>query len=180
LTIAVLGPDGSGKSTLLAELAGRGAGPIPVRSWYLGLYGASGGRVRAGAAGRLGRAWRRWAAGRLHAARGGVAVFDRYTYDARLATGPAGLRDRLRRGLLARALPAPDLTIVLDAPADLLHRRKAEQSEAVLEAQRARYRALAGSLPGAELVDASADAETVRRAVTARIWRRLAARAAGR
>ena len=39
-----------------------------------------------------------------------IAVTDRYAYDARLPLPPgSGRRTRMRRALLARALPTPDL-----------------------------------------------------------------------
>jgi thymidylate kinase len=81
---------------------------------------------------------------------------------------------RLRRRLLAGALPSPDVLVVLDAPAEVLRARKGEHDLATLQAQRDRYRALAGR-PGAVLVDATADADAVRREVTDVVWRRWTA-----
>jgi hypothetical protein len=61
--------------------------------------------------------------------------------------------------------------VVLDAPAEVLLARKGEHDVPALEAQRERYRALAERLGGV-LVDAGRDADTVRRDVTALVWRR--------
>jgi thymidylate kinase len=104
-----------------------------------------------------------------------VVVFDRHGLDAAVAgRRSGGAASRLRRRLLAGALPAPDVLVVLDAPAEVLLARKGEHDVATLEAQRARYRRLA-ERPGAALVDATGDPEAVRREVTDLVWRRWTA-----
>jgi thymidylate kinase len=106
-----------------------------------------------------------------------VVVFDRHGLDA--AAAPArpegGPARRARRRLLAAALPQPDVLVVLDAPAEVLLARKGEHDVPTLAAQRARYLALADR-PGAAVVDASRDAETVRRDVTRVVWQRWSGR----
>lgn len=178
LVVALLGPDGAGKSTLTAAVAGSFI--LPVREFYAGLYPAD--RRRFSQPGLatvavLLRLWRLAIRATWHRRRGRLVLFDRYAYDARLPLPPsAGRRTRLRRALLARSLPTPDLVVVLDAPAEVLLGRKAEHSLEVVEAQRRRYAELAGSVPDGVIVDATAPADTVRRTVTALIWDRYIAR----
>ena len=88
LTVALLGPDGVGKSTLLAGLAA--SYPVPVRQIYMGMWQGAGrpGYTRLHAVAaivlRPFRVWWRVACGAVHARRGRLVVFDRYTYDALL------------------------------------------------------------------------------------------------
>ncbi len=173
LRVVLLGPDGAGKSTLAAALEF----PFPSRRLYAGLYPA-GSTTRGGPPGfdlvtRLARLRGVSTKARLHQWRGRLVVFDRYTLDARLPAGkPESARTRLRRWLLGHACPLPDLVIVLDAPAELLHARKGEHTLAGLEAQRQRYLSLRGRIPHVVVVDAAREPDDVRRRVTALIWDR--------
>ncbi|MFQ5856326.1 MAG: hypothetical protein ACE5LU_11855 [Anaerolineae bacterium] len=174
-TVALLAPDGAGKSTLAAGI--QDSFYLPVRSVYMGLYqdGAAR-RPRSpipglGLAGRLLTQWWRYFTARYHQARGRLVVFDRYTYDALLAPRqPVDWLRRLRRWLLAHTCPAPDLVLVLDAPGEVLYARKGEHSAAVLEQQRRRFLELQPRLSQMVVVDATHDAEHVRRRVTSLIW----------
>jgi thymidylate kinase len=175
VTVALLGPDGAGKSTLAAALV---ATPhLRARSLYAGLYGAATPQPRLsmpglGLATRLARLWRLRLRAAAARARGRVVVFDRHGLDAAATARPArGTASRARRRLLAAALPAPDVLVVLDAPAPVLLARKGEHDVPALEAQRERYRALAERFGGV-LVDAGRDADAVRRDVTELVWRR--------
>ncbi len=174
LSVALLAPDGAGKSTL-AEGVLR-TSYFPARSIYMGLRGRQGERRGVhipglGLAKNLATQWKRYLSGRSHQLRGRLVIFDRYTYDALLPPpqplGPAG---KLRRWLLARACPPPDLAVVLDAPAEELYQRKGEHGVAVLERQRRRYLELRSRLRRSVVIDASLDAEEVRRQVTGVIW----------
>ncbi len=174
LTVALLGPDGAGKSTLSAALAE--PFPVPVRRIYLGVYGrgldgatkGSGGRF--GLPGRLVWVWRRSLSAAWHRAHGRIVVFDRHVLDLALGAPGSGRKARLRRRLLVRAAPTPGLSVILDVPGEELFRRKGEHDPVALERQRARYVELADRLPAAAVVDASADADTVRRRVIAAVW----------
>ncbi len=177
ITVALLGPDGAGKSTL-SERLGRD-GPLPRRSVYMGLYGGTRGRPHTGRhvpglglARRLIAMWRGWLTGWWQAERGRLVVFDRHPYDARLGDG-RGRSSSLRRTILGHALPAPDLIVVLDAPAALLRARKPEHPLERVETQRAAYRALATRLPRAVEIDVSPPLNDVARTVTAAAWERV-------
>ncbi len=181
LSVAVLGPDGAGKSTLTAALAATFI--LPTRQFYAGLYPAGRRRFRQPGLATLAiliRLWRLALQATWHRRRGRLVLFDRYAYDARLPLPrSAGRRTRLRRALLTRSLPAPDLVVVLDAPAEVLVARRAEHPIEVVEAQRRRYRELALSLPDAVVLDAALEAETVRRNLTELVWERIVARRGG-
>jgi thymidylate kinase len=171
--ITILGPDGAGKSSLAEAL--RTGFPTPTRTIYLGLYGgglAGGGPL--GLVHRLGRLWRGWLVGRWHRWRGRLVVYDRHALDAHVPGRHAGTRSRIRRWILAHAIPAPELIVVLDAPAEVLFARKGEHDVTTLESQRRGYAEIARRFGGAQLVDAARDADLVRRDVTERTWRRLA------
>jgi energy-coupling factor transporter ATP-binding protein EcfA2 len=179
----LLGPNGAGKSTLAAAL--ERSFPVPVHRFYLGLYGrgaGGGGRGpggRFGLPGRLAWLWRRSLAARWQQARGRIVVFDRHVLDLALAAPGSGRRARLRRRLLVRACPMPDLALVLDVPGDELFRRKGEHDPAALERQRERYLELAARLRRSAVVDAAAEPELVRRRAVAAIWAALAERQRG-
>jgi thymidylate kinase len=175
LTVAVLGPDGAGKSTAADGL--REHFYFPAQTMYMGPGQPHGGSRTPppgiGLALRIAGQQRRWLHARGQASRGRLVVFDRYSLDALLPPRrPLSRARRLRRLLLANAVPRPQLTVVLDAPGALLFARKGEQTPEILETERQAYRALAGRLRHAIVVDATQDADAVRRAVTAAVWQR--------
>jgi len=161
--VALLGPDGAGKSTLAAGLCE--CLPLDTRVYYLGAFRAMPPQWRLrrlpglAFASRLAAIWHSVMAGYRHRARGGVAVFDRYTYDGLLPT--TGRRARIKSALIARAAPAPDLVILLDAAPELMFARKREHSPDVLATYRRSYLALAQRLPHMVIVDAGQAAEDV-------------------
>lgn len=174
LVVALLGPDGAGKSGLAASFAT--SSPLPVRMRYMGLYqvGAPAQRARRrGIAGlyRLAtvvsvsiRSW-------LDRRRGRVVVLDRHVYDL-LARG-GSRRAKVRRALYVRVGIRPDITIVLDAPPEILHERRPEQSVGHSAEERARYARIAVAVPGAVVVDASQALADVAASVNAIVWDRL-------
>ncbi|MGI8520736.1 MAG: hypothetical protein ACR2MC_09075 [Actinomycetota bacterium] len=173
VSVALLAPDGGGKSTLAAGL--EGTFPGPVRSVYMGLTKASGSktryRVKAFGTARIFRQYRRYLTGRYHRSRGRLVVFDRYIYDAMLPPSrQLSAVKKIRRQLLGRLCPAPDLVLLLDAPAEILYRRSGEHSVAVLEGRRRDYLTLEGRVPNLRVIDASGEREGVLQEATALIW----------
>ena len=174
-SVALLAPDGAGKSTLVEGIQGRFF--QPVHAVYMGLYSKDARRSRDRAIPGLGVSrhlvaqWRRYFSARYRQAAGQLVLFDRYTYDAMLpAARAAGTLRRLRRWLLARACPAPDLVVLLDAPGDVLFARKGEHSPALLERQRQSYLEMRPAFRRSAIVDVRGDPTTVRRQVTALVW----------
>ncbi len=184
LTVALLAPDGGGKSTLVTGL--QESFYFPVQSIYMGLY-QKGNRSLSrlnvpglGFVARLFTQWLRYLTARYHQARRRLVIFDRYTYDSLL---PARQRlswlKRGRRWLLAHACPAPDLVIMLDVPGEMLYARKGEHSAELLEQQRQNYLKLKPYFPQMVVVNATQEADAVRREVITLIWRGYLSRQAG-
>jgi thymidylate kinase len=181
LGVALLGPDGSGKSTLTAGI--EKSFYFPVRSMYMGPYQDSSRQLATlgipglGLAHRISGQWARWLKAAYQQRRGRLFLFDRYSYDALLPArrGQSG-RIRAHRWLLAHSCPPPDLVVLLDAPGELLYARKGELSVALLEREREAYCALLPRLRRPFVVDASRDAERVRKEVTGIIWHEYARR----
>ena len=176
LSIALLGVDGAGKSTVAAALASRL--PWEVRTVYLGLYGAGpGGAAPRGAMGRLGRLWAGYARGIGHRTRGRMVIYDRFGWDALLMSpSRRGRGARVRRWVLAHAVPPPDLVVLLDAPPTVAHARKPEHDLEELSRQRDQYLDLASKRPEIVVVRTDQDMNAVVRAITAAIWQRALAR----
>lgn len=175
LAVALLAPDGAGKSTVAAGLVA--TLPLPVRLIYMGRARESRRGRRGSVASGLVRQWGRHLTGRWHRSRGRLVLFDRYTYDALLPPRRSTRARVARRWLFAHALPPPDLVVLLDAPADLMFRRKGEHAQDFLEQRRRDYLDLRSRLPQMVVVDAAGAPDRVRRDVTAAIWAAYAARA---
>jgi thymidylate kinase len=102
-----------------------------------------------------------------HRRRGRVVLFDRhfladyYGYDVTRVDPERPIASRLHGWFLRRVSRAPDLVIMLDAPADVLYARKPESSVEFLAGRREEYLALRGAVPRFELVDATQPLEAV-------------------
>jgi thymidylate kinase len=197
LSVALLAPDGGGKTTLANQLTKTFY--LPSRYIYMGTnieastVGLPTTRWIAANAARPARSsglptwlaarglrfvnnvfeqWYRYGTSYYHLIRGRLVLFDRYVYDSPASTqSTRSLKSRLRRWLLHGAAPKPNLVVYLDAPGEVLYARKGEHSPAVLEQQRQHYLGLQKHLPQMVVVDATSDADKVRRRVTALIWR---------
>jgi thymidylate kinase len=117
--------------------------------------------------------------------RGRVVIFDRHFFCDYYATDVAGKRAdrpwtrRVHGAMLERFYPRPDLVIMLDAPAEVLHGRKGEGTLESLERMRQDYLALEPVVERFVRVDATQDQETVTREVLAAIMGLVEGRAAG-
>jgi thymidylate kinase len=107
--------------------------------------------------------------------RGSIVVFDRhflldyYHTDVTGARARQSLRHRLHGWFLRRVTRAPDLVICLDAPGEVVFRRKGELTPEILEMRRHQYRSLAAVFPHFSQVDANRPLAEVVRDVTAAI-----------
>jgi hypothetical protein len=161
LVVALLGPDGSGKSTLAAAL--QEVLPLRTRVVYGGLFA----RRRQQSLGRLLQLVGFACSACYHARRGGVVIADRHPLESH--TDKRGFRAGVRR-FLTRAVPGPDLALVLDCDGDAMFQRKGEHSPAALEDQRRRFRSLGAGLPRAGMLDARLSRDRVRASASLAIW----------
>lgn len=181
VSVALLGPDGAGKSTLAERsISTRGE---DVLTMYMGLYGAdsrprSRSRVPGlGLVAALIHLWRLWLRAERHRRRGGLVIFDRYSYDALTAPRSAGGRGaKLRRAIIGRCLPPPDLVVVLDAPADVLLSRKGEHDTEHLDRHRQALLRLAAERPSWIVLDTSPGPESTYAAFDEAVEREFGAR----
>jgi thymidylate kinase len=118
--------------------------------------------------------WYRQAIAVAQQRRGRVVVFDRhffcdyYAHDV-VARPGRSLAGRVHGFNLRRLYPRPDLVVLLDAPAEVLHARKGEGTLETLEARRQEYLGQAGLFRRFEIVDAARPTEVVVADVRARI-----------
>lgn len=197
--VAFLGPDGCGKSTALVGVTAalhpafahtaeyhllvkhRGRKEIdtsrphakkprsPVTSmakalfWFLDLW--------------LGY----WTKLRPKMVRSTLIIFDRYVHDLQVDrtryrySGPEGWPR-----LLSALSPQPHLWILLDAPPEVLWRRKPELTQEESARQLDAYRRLLAAKPNARVIDACQPPEQVVADVCSEVFRRLEARTAER
>ncbi|HEY2878256.1 hypothetical protein [Nocardioides sp.] len=101
--------------------------------------------------------WLRQLVALAHSLRGRIVIFDRHFfldyYHADVESGRRGPAQRLHGWMLERVYPKPDLVIMLDAPAEVLHARKPEATVAWLERRRQQYLELAPVVPQFVVVD---------------------------
>ncbi|QYG92245.1 hypothetical protein HC251_07210 [Iamia sp. SCSIO 61187] len=169
--VALVGPDGTGKSTLVAGLLDDVG--VPARALYGGTYrsGTTASAPGIATARVLARLVATRAALAWHRRMGRLVILDRHPEQARpVPSDGVGWRTRVRRTVLASTLPCPDLLLILDAPADVLHRRRPEHDVRRLAGDRARNLALQMAAP-THVVDATASPEAVRARAVDLIWR---------
>ena len=194
LSIVLLAPDGAGKSTLAESLANEGI--FQARLIHMGFKGSAttsslpttrifrnliinadaGNRLiikplKAGDyISRLLEQWLRIAVSIYHKTRGRFIIFDRYVYDTYLGPSPQSFSQRLRRSLLLRTCIQPDLVFFLDAPGEILFKRKGEHTPERLEKQRQTFLGLKDRIPGMQIIDATKPANQIRTEVIDIIW----------
>lgn len=179
--VSVLGPDGVGKSTLLDGLEGqrhlfRRCARFHWRPMLVGGPGRRRGMVSPRSAPPHGL-WRSLLGLGLQIAdywlgylllllpalvRSSLIIFDRYYYD--MPADPERYRyggPRKLLELLCRAVPRPDLTLLLDAPADVIVARKDELTLPEAAHLRASYLAIREGVANLHLLDAAQPAEAV-------------------
>jgi thymidylate kinase len=196
LLVAVLGPDGAGKTSLAQSLA-RSA-PFTIRRIYMGHGAAEAARapwiirwlshlareVPPGTARRrsvFDRS-RRWSARltlqclkslevRVRRSVGQLVVLDRHAFDLAVhARAASAARSWISR-LMLKLCPPPDLVVLLDAPPEVLHQRKAdEHSLDDLAAQRSAYVDFCRQLPHGIVVDSARSLAEVQADVVGQVW----------
>jgi thymidylate kinase len=116
---------------------------------------------------RVAEEWFRLLVSAWYQKRGYHILFDRhfaldfYYYDMQYTDRRQPLTRRIHGYLLSRYYPRPDLTIMLDAPAEVLYARKGEGTIESLERRRQEYLSLRQVLPAFAVVDATQPAEQV-------------------
>lgn len=197
LYVALLAADGAGKSTLAsrlvqdktirAQLVYMGTNVhastvgLPTTKWLHERIKAKNGRYRKPQLSnkilkalnffnKLAEKWYRIFVARYLRARGGFVVFDRYIYDSWLVKRQNTLWKKFRRLLFEKGYPKPDIVIFLDAPGEVLFKRKGEHTPEWLEQQRQGYLALKQSIPQMVVVDATRAVDEVEREVKSLIW----------
>jgi thymidylate kinase len=109
--------------------------------------------------------------------RGFIVLFDRHFLldywhtDVAQAAAQRSLKRRVHGFLLQRVLREPDLVICLDAPGDVVWRRKGELTPEILERRRGQYRELATRVRHFAVIDAARPLEQVLGDVLDRIQR---------
>jgi thymidylate kinase len=177
----------------LAIKRARGRGPRMTADWSAvqpGLRGRKRVVKEAYAAirllGWLAEEWYRALLARIYARQGNLVIFDRHFlfdyYASHVRRQPGQLlAARVHGMLLRRFYPRPDMVVVLDAPAEVLHARKREQSVETLERRRQEYLSLSAIAPDFTVVDATRSQADVADEITALVQARTtpaAARAA--
>jgi thymidylate kinase len=193
--VVFLGPDGCGKSSVIEQLQSRLSGKFPILEvFHLRPRWGRGG-VRQGPPVvdphnlpprsatlsfvklvylaldyNLVNLWRclDWATRSPR-----LIIFDRYYHD--ILVDPRRYRYGAPMWLarwFARLVPTPDLWIVLDAPADVIHLRKQEVSLAETARQCQAFRRLVDGFPNAHVVDATVPMDGVVRSAEALILAR--------
>lgn len=181
MSVALLGPDGAGKSTLISGL--QETWLLPVSSLYMGLTGGLLPFVNRlwlpflVLPGRMVVFWTRYLLSEYHQSRGRLVIYDRYIYDWQVPTPyPLNQLQRIYRWIDGHCLPGPDLVFILDAPGEVMFRRKGEYSPEILEDWRQHFLSLRDQISQSELVDTTLPVQNVLTEVTDRIWQNYVSR----
>lgn len=192
--LSFLGPDGCGKTTAIAGVkqaltpafAHSAEYHLLPRAIHRGRRGEDASRPHA----KVARGWLAsalkmavwyadlvigyWLLVRPRMIRSTLVIFDRYIHDLRVD------RVRYRYGgpgwwaaLLSNAAPQPDLWVLLDAPSEVLWKRKPELTMEETARQRAEYRKLLAAKKNVVMVDATQPPERVVRDIVAAVFQRL-------
>jgi thymidylate kinase len=89
-------------------------------------------------------------------------VFDYYHFDIAPEDGhQPPFRRRLHGMILKHTIPDPDLVICLDAPADVIFKRKREFSVDYIQSRRDQYKSFGAMVSNFEIVNANRDLDNV-------------------
>jgi len=111
--------------------------------------------------------------------RGGLVLIDRWYYDFFVDQRRYRLQvPNLLVQIGLKLLPKPDLVFLLDAPVEVLRRRKQEVPESETRRQREAYLNLIQSLPNGIVIDASQPPECVAGDICGKVLERMAAQIA--
>jgi len=115
--------------------------------------------------------WYRVAVGIYHKLLGRTVVFDRFVYDSYLSAPPKTKGQKLRRWLIRNTCPEADVAYFLDAPGEVLFKRKGEHSPEVLERQRQKFLSLQDIIRNMVIIDGTQTAQGVRSEILTDIWK---------
>lgn len=115
---------------------------------------------------RMAEIWWRHLISLIYQSRGYLVIYDRHFLFETVVDGNGGSEgekwfDRVENWIVDKTYPRPDLAIILDAPPEVLHRRKDEKDIDYLERRRKITRERGRTMPDVLVVDASRPLEEV-------------------
>ena len=156
--------NGSSMPAAAAGAPAAGARRKPVRAWRWPLHAA---RKSLGFVNRILEEAYRELVAQSYFRRGTIVLFDRhfifdfYHFDIEPQATPRSLKRRLHGFVLRHLSRRPDLVVCLDAPGEVVFRRKGEFSPEFLEMRRQQYREFQHLVPHFALVNADRDLDLV-------------------
>jgi thymidylate kinase len=97
-------------------------------------------------------------------------IYDYYHFDIRPENGARPLKRKLHGFFLKHSFKEPDLVICLDAPGEVVFKRKGEFSVEFLEKRRSQYLDLKNVIKNFAVVNVNRDLEIVKQEVSSIIW----------